>query len=103
MRAFAPLLLLAACERDEPAPAPLAITCTPDGGASARCGLTCAEVDGRTMLTVTEPDGGFRRLAVSLDGASATADGAAPARVAPSPNGTLEVTVEGDRYSVPAR
>lgn len=105
MRALLLLAALTACEGQDAAEAPnaLAISCTPDGAAPGQCGVTRASVDGNTVLTVTEPDGGFRRLAVDAEGKVATADGAIAATVAPASDGTLEVTVEDDRYRLPAR
>jgi len=106
VRALLLLAALSACEGRDAAEAPaaaLAIPCTADGAAPARCGVSRASVDGSTILTITEPDGGFRRLAVGRDGAIATADGAVAATVASASDGTLEVAVEDDRYRLPAR
>lgn len=105
MRALLLLAALSACGGQEPdrATPTLPIGCAPNGGPPARCAVSRASIDGRTLLTVTEPDGGFRRFAVDGDGAIRTADGAAPARVARGEGGTIEVMVEDDRYSLPAR
>ena len=57
--------------------------------------------DGKALVVVRHPDGGFRRL-VELDGGAryAAADGAGPARSA-ARGQDIEVTVDADRYLLP--
>lgn len=104
MRALILLATLSACGTSAPQadPQALAIPCAPDRGPPATCGVTREMRDGITLLTVTEPAGGFRRLAVGPDGAVRTADGAIAARATVAGD-RVEVTVEDDRYSLPAR
>lgn len=109
MRTLTVLLLLAACGRD-PAPeatqAPgIAVPCALGGAEvfSAECRVARAVVDGRTVLTLIAPDGGFRRVEVAADGSGiAAADGALPARTRADGAGGIEVAIAGDRYRLPA-
>lgn len=107
--AFVMLTLLAACGREpdvEPTQvagigAPCAL-----GGAEAfdsECRLVRSVVDGRTILTINAPDGGFRRVEVAADGTGVTAaDGALPARTRADGAGGIEVAIAQDRYRLPA-
>ena len=66
------------------------------------CTLERSSGDGRQIVVVRHPDGGFRRL-IALDGGRryAAADGADKAEIVP--NGKdIEVTVEDDHYLFPA-
>jgi hypothetical protein len=55
------------------------------------------------MLVMHHPDGGFRRLLVTTDGRGVvTADGSELATVSVVDPGTIEVSVGGDRYRLPA-
>ena len=57
-----------------------------------------------TILTLHHPDGGFRRLLVMKDGQGVTAaDGAEPAEVRMNGAGEIEVSLDGDRYRLPAK
>ncbi|HEX8447625.1 MAG TPA: hypothetical protein VF649_13555 [Sphingomonas sp.] len=75
-------------------------------GTSATYAIVCTAertetADGQ-LLTLRGPDGGFRRILVDADGRSArTADGAEPAMVKTSADGT-EIIVAGDHYRLPA-
>ena len=60
------------------------------------CAVDRAGVD----LTIRHPDGGFRKLRMTPDGIAA-ADGAEPATLA-TVGDTIEVSVGGDRYRLPA-
>lgn len=58
---------------------------------------------GDGSLTLRHPDGGFRRLLLTRDGRGVVAsDGAARAVVRTLADGRAEVTIEGDRYRLPA-
>lgn len=75
-------------------------------GAGAGMGLDCtvetAQVEGDTVLVISHPDGGFRRLRLLPDGAGLeTLDGADG--VTQSLDGdVLDVSVGEDRYRLPA-
>lgn len=54
-------------------------------------------------LVMRHPDGGFRRFAIVSDGRGlVAADGAEEAVVTPLSNGTIQLSVGGDRYRLPA-
>lgn len=58
---------------------------------------------GALILTVSHPDGHFRRLRVVDDGRGVVAaDGAEEAQVAVLGEGGIEVTLAGERYRLPA-
>ncbi len=68
----------------------------------ASCSVERSSSDGRTVLTLRHPDGGFRRV-IELDGGRrfAAADGAH--EVAQQANGQeIEVTIADDHYLLPA-
>lgn len=68
---------------------------------TAQCTVERSQVDGRTILTVRHPDGGFRRL-VALEGGKgyAAADGSEEAHL--EANGAeIEVTLGDDHYLLP--
>src|SRR5438874_8456986 len=68
---------------------------------TADCGVERSNVDGRVVLTMRHPDGGFRRL-IELDGGKnfAAADGSDAAAI--KPNGReIEVTLGDDHYLLP--
>lgn len=100
-------LLLAACSGDQPAGDPLpprervfcSLNDAPDF--TADCTVERSQADGKPVLVVRHPDGGFRRFELSRDNNGLiTADGADEAGVAP--NGTLlDVRVGKDRYRFP--
>ncbi|MBC2666270.1 hypothetical protein H7F51_12145 [Novosphingobium flavum] len=103
--ALGALLALAACSRGGGAPE------VADGGEHVACAIgdgaqfaeACAVErtvqDGKAVLVVRHPDGGFRRFIVEPDGL-ALADGAGVAKVA-AVGGLLDVSVEHDRYRIP--
>jgi hypothetical protein len=119
--ALAVLLGLAACSSGEGTGDGGALAVGAEDGASGRPGLAksvpCAlaganrfadecqverlSEDGKALVVVRHPDGGFRRL-VELDGGVryAAADGAGPARSA-ARGQDIEVTVDADRYLFP--
>lgn len=108
MKAFALLLPLAACGGAEPeaqAPTGARIACAVGeaGRLAPDCTAQRTTRDGRTRLTISDPDGGFRRLEAGADGAGIdAADGAARARTARELSGEIAVEVDGDRYRLPA-
>lgn len=56
------------------------------------------------VLTIRHPDGGFRRFEIVSDGRGlVAADGAAPARVSTVGSDMIEVSIEADRYRLPAK
>ena len=101
------LLTLAACGDAEPdveAPVGVAVACATGGAErlAPDCTVRRASRDGRALLTISAPDGSFRRLEAGADGAGIdTADGAAHARTAAG-QGDVAVEVDGDRYRLPA-
>jgi hypothetical protein len=106
-------LLLAACGGSDEqetvsataeAPAEDRIECALGGSNTFAndCAVERSAADART-LTIRHPDGGFRRLVVTDDGRGVeAADGAAPATVQLIADKRIEVTVDGDRYRLPA-
>ena len=102
------VFLLAACGQ-QPAAAPQAdgqdrIACALAGAAQYRqgCAVERHREDGRLVLVVHHPDGGFRRFQVVTDGRGLLeADGAEALRSRLS-GSMLEVAVGRDRYRFPA-
>lgn len=100
-------LLLAACSGDQPEGDPLPprerVFCSLNDASefTSDCTVERSEAEGRAVLVVRHPDGGFRRFELSRDNNGLiTADGADEAGVAP--NGTLlDVRVGKDRYRFP--
>lgn len=64
------------------------------------CSIERATTSNGTILTIRHPDGGFRRLLVTSDGAIAAADGAVPVKVRRDEQG-VEVDIAGARYRLP--
>lgn len=100
---LAPLLILAACsaKSGQQAPTGEAIPCALAGAKTftASCTLERGTQDGKAMVVVHHPDGGFRRL-VASEGGYVTADGSD--QVAIERNGKdTEVTVGDDHYLFP--
>lgn len=107
MKALLLLFPLAACDGASvtpEAPAGVRVACALDGAqVFGGCAVERASRGGETVLTLSAPDGGFRRLTVAADGgAIAAADGAEPARIAAGPSGEVEVTIASDRFRLPA-
>lgn len=100
-------LLLAACSGDQPAGDPLPprerVFCSLNDAPefTSDCTVERSEAEGKPVLVVRHPDGGFRRFELSRDNNGLiAADGADEAGVAP--NGTLlDVRVGKDRYRFP--
>ncbi len=108
---LAPLAaLLASCGSPSSQPVERAgkgetIACAVGGSASLEpvCTVERSEVDGRLVLVVHHPDGGFRRFDVMTDGTGLAArDGGQQALVRLA-DGKLDVTLGEDRYLFPAR
>ena len=76
------------------------IPCAPEGAVDFT--NTCTIERTGDTFAVHNPDGGFHRLVVTSDGGVAAADGAEPAQVTIRGPDTIEVTIGGDRYRVPA-
>lgn len=83
----------------------IAAPCALDGAEAfdAACRVVRTVADGRTILTLNAPDGGFRRVEVAADGSGiASADGAVPARTRTVATGEIEIAIAQDRYRLPA-
>jgi hypothetical protein len=103
--AFAGMMMLVGCDRDQAQPQPT-ITCRPAGATTFELQCTVERNDSPDGVTLTlrNPDGRFRRLLVTRDGHGVlAADGAEPAVVRMSGKGEIEVKVGGDHYRLPAR
>jgi len=113
-RAVPMLLVLAGCgsetgsadgrQAEKPKDDGKTVECAVGGSASFKRACTVERVrqDGKLLLTVRHPDGGFRRFEVLTDGRGlATADGAEEAQ-AELVEGRLDVQVGQDRYRFPA-
>jgi len=108
MKYLALVVLLAACEGTSPdapvGPAPAKIACAL--GREARlapvCGVTRARQGDSIILTLTAPDGGFRRVSIAANGGVEAADGAQKAQLGRGPAGEIEVAIAADRYLLPA-
>lgn len=83
----------------------LLIPCMIDGETQfePRCSLRQSSGDDGSILTLSNPNGGFRRLLIAGDGRGVVAaDGAEPAIVRPLGKKTIEVMIGNDRYHIPA-
>lgn len=99
------LLLLSACGSSEEAPRGEKVDCLVEGATDFERVCTVERRFGKDglLLTLRNPDGGFRRLLVTTDGRGVTAaDGAEPAVVRILAKDAIEVTIGGDRYRLPA-
>jgi hypothetical protein len=106
MRRLALVLLLSACgTRQEKAAADTSIECRIDGanGFERVCRIEAVDTADGRILTVRKPDGGFRRLRVTTDGAGiVAADGAELAEVRALVDGASEVSIGGESFRLPA-
>ena len=68
------------------------------------CSVVRERAQRGVLLTLTAPDGGFRRWLVTNDGRGVVpADGAEPARVTLRDGNRAEIAIAGERYLLPAR
>ena len=68
------------------------------------CGVARERTARGVLLTLTAPDGGFRRLLVTDDGRGVIpADGAEPATITLRAGNRAEIAIAGERYLLPAR
>lgn len=118
LRLALPLLLLAGCgdpasetqapdagpDRAPPQAGDDRVECALGGEGFARdCTLERTRSEEGTILTIRQPDGGFRRLQIVPDGRGVVAaDGAEPAEVTTLGDDRIEVTIGGERYRLPA-
>jgi len=93
----------------DPAPEPSSstrttIACAPDGADAfdATCSVERVEVEGKILLTVFHPDGGFRRFEQLPDGSGLAAVAGADAVTQTLSGDILEVSLAGNRYRFPA-
>ncbi len=102
------LLPLAACDSSEQ---PTSATASAPPEDRIECALAgaeqfaaeCAIERSGEVLTVRHPDGGFRRLTIATDGRGVVAaDGAVPAAVEVIAGNRIQVTLDQDRYRLPA-
>ena len=86
------------------APTTTSIACAPDGAQSfdATCSVERGEVEGKILLTVFHPDGGFRRFEQLPDGSGLAAVAGADAVTQTLSGDILEVSLAGNRYRFPA-
>jgi len=111
MRFFALSLVLTGLSACGGAAQPLAnadaeeLVCAIGPGSEFRpdCRAERVAFEGEEQIVVRHPDGSFRRLAILPDGAGVEAADGADVAVQEFSEGTLEVTVAGDRYRFPAR
>ncbi len=103
------IILLAACGREEAAEpvqvAGIAAPCALEGAETfdTACRVVRTVVEGRTVLTLNAPDGGFRRVEVDADGGGiVAADGSVAATTRGQDAGGIEIAIAGDRYRLPA-
>jgi hypothetical protein len=87
-----------------PAPKAASISCSIAGSAfDTGCTVEKIDTENGVALMIHRPDGGFRRLLVTGDGRGVvTADGSDQAIVSVIDPGTIQVSVGGDRYRLPA-
>ena len=80
------------------------IACAPDGapGFDATCTVERVEVEGKILLTVFHPDGGFRRFEQLPDGSGLAAVAGADAVTQTLSGDILEISLAGNRYRFPA-
>lgn len=102
-------LILAACGPDmggaDPDDDRPVIACALAGAESFSdsCRIAQTETGQGSLLIVSHPDGGFRRLRVTQDRRYVVAaDGAEPAQVTPRGEEQIEIALGADRYRLPA-
>ena len=93
---WAGLLLLAGCAQPPAEPKAETIACAIDGAADFAD--VCTVERKGTRLVVHHPDGGFRQLEITSNGAITALDGADAAQSIAIANGMVEAQIDGDRY-----
>ena len=93
---WAGLLLLAGCAQPPVEPKGKTIACAIDG--AANFADVCTVERKGTQVVVHHPDGGFRQLEITSNGAITALDGADAAQSIAIANGMVEAQIEGDRY-----
>ena len=93
---WAGLLLLAGCAQPAAEPKAETIACAIDGAADFAD--VCTVERKGTRLVVHHPDGGFRQLEITSNGAITALDGADAAQSIAIANGMVEAQIDGDRY-----
>ena len=93
---WAGLLLLAGCAQSPAEPKAETIACAIDGAADFAD--VCTVERKGTQVVVHHPDGGFRQLEITSNGAITALDGADAAQSIAIANGLVEAQIEGDRY-----
>lgn len=80
------------------------IACAPGGADAfdATCPVERVEVEGKILLTVFHPDGGFRRFEQLPDGSGLAAVAGADEVTQTLSGDILEVSLAGNRYRFPA-
>ena len=71
-------------------------------GMGPDCTVETSQVDGDTILTISNPDGGFRRFRILPDGAGLESLTGADEAEQTLDGDVLEIAVGGDRYRLPA-
>lgn len=96
------LLMLSACQGGDGRAEGETISCAIGAGSALApaCQVERDKDAAGAIVTIRQPDGGFRRLR-SVAGVWEAADGAFAADSAIAANGQVEVTVAGDRYLMP--
>lgn len=90
-------LALAACGAPKAdVPPGETVACALDG--ATQFAPACTAERNAAQITVRHPDGGFRRFEIVTGGAVVSLDGADRATAAPLADGTVELTIGGDRY-----
>jgi len=99
-------LSLAACVEEapgDPLPAGTVIDCALAGSTefTPDCTMERANRDGKELLIVRHPDGGFHRLELGVEGRGIVAADGADIAVVSRGEGAVEVHVGPDRYRLP--
>jgi hypothetical protein len=96
------LLMLSACQGSDGKAEGETIACAIGAGSALApaCQLEWGRDPAGAIVTIRQPDGGFRRLR-SVAGVWEAADGAFAADSVTVANGQVEVTVAGDHYLMP--
>ena len=90
-------------EAHAPADGTVTIACAIDGATAfdSTCSVERTEIDGAKLLTVFQPDGGFRRFEQLADGSGLAAVAGADVVTQTLKGDTLEIAIAGNRYRFP--